>query len=302
MPKLSRSELANLAVGLPIVTAIIGLLVGVGGGFAVGWGLKPNAGPTDEQIARLTLDAFSPDQIEFKCGQVRGEELKSANERIAALETERNDYERKVMELEAQLDTQRPKTPSSKGGSGAKASSKRAAELEGAVLSLQRELNAARNQLATVSRQLFEAEEQKRQLQDALVATSTQLRNTQTQLAVQVSETEVAKKDALSQKWWRFLADSQLEICEKGNRKKLGHCRETVQLELKTNAVRNKFMHCVRSGAAVPAVGYLGKADSMPRFADFIDQDERIVRDWYVQLCDPTLPEATLAGASSLVP
>ncbi|MCB9677471.1 MAG: hypothetical protein H6737_20350 [Alphaproteobacteria bacterium] len=298
MPKLSRSELANLAIGLPIVTSIIGLLVGVGVGFGVGWAVKPKTvAPTDEQVARLQLDAFSADQIEFKCGQIRGEELKTANERISALERERDEYEQKVLALEAKLDTRRTKASSlaadTEGKRPAGITQQRATELEAEIYDLQRQLNGARDQLASVTRQLFQAEEEKRQLTEALVATSTRLRETETQLAVQVGKTEEAKEDAMSQKWWRFLADSQLEICEKGNRKKMGRCREEVQSYLKTTQIRNKFVHCVRSEQATPAVAYLDAEDTMPRFAQFMDQENKVVRDWYVQLCDPTLPEAT---------
>ncbi len=304
MPKLSRSELANLVVGLPIVTSIIGVLVGAGLGFGAGWAVKPTPapeGPTDEQVAKLTLDAFSAEQIEFKCGQIKGEELESANERIAALERERDDYERKVLELESKLDQRSVKqarlAEATEGSERPpKLSQQKADELEGEIARLTSQLDQARNQLASVTRQLDHAEEEKRQLQEALVATSTRLRETEEQLEVQIGEAEEAKIDATEQKWWRFLSDSQLEICEKGSRKKMGRCREAVQSYLKTNQVRNKFVHCVRSKQAVPAVDYLDRDETMPRFAEFMNQDDRIVRDWYVQLCDPTLPEAIGMG------
>lgn len=291
MSKLSRSELANLAVGLPIVTAIVGVLVGLGLGIGIGWVVKPSAAAV-QPGANVAVDAFSADQIQFKCGQIRGEELKSANERISALERERDEYEQKVLALERQVEQQRGSSGGPGGGSGSGGGQIKAAELEGKLLDLQRELNSARDQLGEVTRQLYQAEEDKRQLQDALVATSNKLRATESALAFQTSKTDAAKEDALGQRWWRFIADSQLEICEKGNRKKLGACREVVQAHLKSNAVRDKFVHCVRSEQAVPSVGFLEKEASMPRFAQFIDQDDRIVRDWYIQMCDPTLPEA----------
>lgn len=296
MPKLSRSELANLAIGLPIMTAIIGLLTGLGAGFGLGWAVKPRGGPTNDQVAKLTLDAFSADQIEFKCGQIKGVELANANERISALEKERDEYEQKVLALEEKLGTTRSKSASlSQGGTSkrpAGITAARARELESQVFDLQAQLNGARNQLASVTRQLSQAEQEKRQLQDALVATSARLVQTEGQLAVQVGKTEEAKLDAMSQKWWRFMSDSQLEICEKGNRKKMGRCREAVQSYLKTTQMRNKFRHCVRSEQATPSVQYLGRDETLPRFALFLDQDSKISRDWYVQLCDPTLPEA----------
>ncbi|MEZ4318276.1 MAG: hypothetical protein R3F61_12270 [Myxococcota bacterium] len=297
MPKLSRSELANLAIGLPIVTSIIGLLVGVGVGFGLGWGVKPRTvAASDAQVAELGIDAFSADQIQFKCGQIRGEELKNANERISALEKERDEYEQKVLALESKLEETSAKRSSLASSSEAKRpagiTAARADELESQIFDLKAQLNGARDQLASVTRQLSQAEDDKRQLQEALVVTSTRLRETESKLAYQAGKTEEAKQDAMSQKWWRFIADSQLEICEKGSRNKMGRCREAVQSYLKTTPIRNKFVHCVRSEQATPAVAYLDNEDTMPRFAQFIDQDNKIVRDWYVQLCDPTLPEA----------
>lgn len=303
MPKLSRYELANLAVGLPIMSAIIGLMVGVGMGFGVGWAMKPTPELTDVQVAEMSLDAFSAGQIEFKCGQIRGEELKTANERISALEKERDVYEQKVLTLQAELDEKKVKaakvTSSSQGTRPAAMTTKRAKELESQVFGLQEQLNAARNQLGRVTRQLSQAEEEKKQLQEALIATSTKLRETEVELATQTAKTEEAVQDALSNKWWRFISDSQLEICEKGNRKKMGRCRATVQEYLKTNRVRNRFIHCVRSEQAIPAVGFL-EDGKLPRFAVFLDQDSKVTRDWFVQLCDPTLPEAVEDGAMSM--
>ncbi|MCA9494673.1 MAG: hypothetical protein KC621_32315, partial [Myxococcales bacterium] len=77
----------------------------------------------------------------------------------------------------------------------------------------------------------------------------------------------------------------------KGNRKKLGNCREAVQASLMTNTRRDKFSHCVRSAQATPTVKELEKGQSMPDFSEYIDQEQKQTKDWYVLFCDPTLPE-----------
>lgn len=306
MPKLSRGELTNLAIGLPIATMIIGGLAGIGLGFSIGWVLKPAGGPTDEQVERLTLEAFSAGQIDFKCGQIKGEELANANERIAALEEERTLYEQKVLQLEAQLEGE-TKRPSTGGGGGvsrkqADELSARAEELERQRAALAVELEAARNQLATVTRQLSEAQEEKRVLQEALVKTSTELAATQQQLVIQVDKTKAAETDAMQQKWWRFLGEAQLSICEKGNRKKLGRCRETVQELLNDRTTRGRVVHCIRSRQATPTVAELEKGANLPRYAVHLDEDDKVTRGWYIQLCDPTLPEASGIGSAAPMP
>ena len=308
MAKLSRDELANLAIGLPIATAIIGALAGIGLGFAFGWVVKPSAGPSDEQVARMTLNAFSPDQIDFKCGQIKGEELANANERIAALVQERTLYEQKVLELEATLSAKATEATTRSGSGGGAGISRdqaaelnaRAAEFEARAQALADELEQARNQLATVTRQLTEAREEKRVIEEALVRTATMLADTEQKLEVQVTKTQFAENDAMQQKWWRFLADAQLSVCEKGNRKKLGQCRETVQAKLSERSVQQRVIHCVRSKQATPTVRELEKDTKLPRNAEYIDQENKVTKDWYIQLCDPTLPEASGLDAPPL--
>ncbi len=72
-----------------------------------------------------------------------------------------------------------------------------------------------------------------------------------------------------------------------------GGCREAVQGTLMTNARRDKFAHCVRSGQAVPTVKELEKGVSLPDFSEMIDEEQKQTKGWYVMFCDPTLPEKT---------
>jgi hypothetical protein len=95
----------------------------------------------------------------------------------------------------------------------------------------------------------------------------------------------------LNNKWARFLNDGQLEICEKGNRKKLGRCREETEGALMSGSRRARFTHCVRSGQAMPSVKELEKDAALPDFAEMINEDQKTTKGWYVLFCDPTLPE-----------
>ena len=108
---------------------------------------------------------------------------------------------------------------------------------------------------------------------------------------IKVEIPEVAKEDALANKWYRFLNDAQLEVCERGNRKKLGRCRETVEATVGTVSRRDRFAHCVRSGQAIPTVHELEKKAVLPDFAVMIDEEQKQTKGWYVLWCDPTLPE-----------
>ena len=155
------------------------------------------------------------------------------------------------------------------------------------------ELAQAKKDLAEARAELEIAHQEKEQLVVELTQTKEQLSKTQEALVDQKEQTTRAKEDALVNKWYRFMNDAQLNICEKGNRKKLGNCREAVEASMMTNVRRDKFAHCVRSGQAVPTVRELQKGESLPDFSEMIDEEVKQTKGWYVLFCDPTLPEKT---------
>ncbi len=256
-----------LAVVMPFATAIGALLIGGFAGGIMGWVLKP-AEQVEVQVPRdLTLD-----EIEAMCSpkvQAKAEELDEANEKIMVLEAQVADRKQKVEALETEM-------------------SKRAE----AGRSMARELEAAKAELAQVKMELEQVKVEKARLEVELADTVEKLEETEEALEDQIEMTDRAKEDALTNKWYRFLNDAQLEICERGNRKKLGRCRETVLAQVSLDARRDKFAHCVRSKQATPSVHELEKDEQMPAFSEYINQDERVVKGWYLQWCDPTLPEA----------
>ena len=96
--------------------------------------------------------------------------------------------------------------------------------------------------------------------------------------------------------------ESQLAICERGNRKKLSNCREAVSELLVAANVQDSFRHCIRSGQETPLVRELGKDEAgLPQFSQWMNQKDRIVKGWYVHLCDPTLPEADTLVADAVL-
>ncbi len=254
-----------VAMILPFATAIAALALGAILGVAIGWVIKP-ADIVERQVPRdLTaaeLQAACAPQLETKVT-----ELEQVQTKVAFLEKEVADRDARVQELEAR-----------QGSGGGR---NLAAELAQA----KRDLEDARSQLEV-------ARAEKEQLVVELTQTKDQLAKTEVALKQQVEKTETAKEDALVNKWYRFINDAQLEICEKGNRKKLGGCREAVQASLMSNTRRDKFAHCVRSGQATPSVKEVEKnQETLPDFSEYIDQDRKQTKDWYVMFCDPTLPE-----------
>ncbi|HHO51943.1 MAG TPA: hypothetical protein ENK18_13945 [Deltaproteobacteria bacterium] len=261
-----------VAMVLPFATAIAALVLGAVLGVAIGWVAKP-AETTEIQVPReLTAaelaEACAP-QLEETVG-----ELEEAQNKVAFLEKEVDARDQRVKELEEES-KRRPST-SSASGSGR---------------NLARELAQAKADLAEAEEQLVIARAEKERLVIELTETKQELAVTKVKLDEQIVKTEHAKEDALVNKWYRFINESQLEICERGNRKKLGKCRETVQATLMTNTRRDRFAHCVRSGQAMPTVRELEKNGTLPDFSEMIDEEQKQTKGWYLLLCDPTLPE-----------
>lgn len=256
-----------VTVLLPFATALASLALGALLGGVVAWVAKPEQ-QREIQVPRELTAA----ELEAACAPAiaeTAEELEAANEKVAVLTKEVAAQEAKVQELEAEMSRR-----SSRGRA------------------LVAELEAAKKELAEVKAQLAQAQEEKARLVEELSATVAKLEETEERLEEQIQLTQRAKEDALTNKWYRFLNDAQLDICEKGNRKKLGRCRETVVATLKTDDMQNRFAHCVRSRQATPSVHELQRGQELPQFSEYLNEDERVTRGWYVQLCDPTLPEA----------
>jgi hypothetical protein len=260
-----------VAMILPFATAIAALALGAVLGFVIGWVARPSEQvevkvPRELSAAELA-EACAP-SLEDKVG-----ELEAAQNKIVFLEKEVGDREARVKELEAN-----PQAHAPSGGGGGK---------------LAAELAQAKKDLAEARAELDVARQEKERLVVELTQTKEQLAKTEVALADQKEQTTRAKEDALVNKWYRFINDAQLDICEKGNRKKLGGCREAVEGALMNNVRRDKFAHCVRSGQAVPTVRELMKGESLPDFSEMVDEEQKQTKDWYVLFCDPTLPEKT---------
>lgn len=254
-----------MAVVMPLATAAIALMVGLAAGGGIAWVAKP-AEIVEKPVPRDLTAA----ELEAACAPLVAEvtaRLTAAQDKVTTLIDDVKSKESRVKDLEAEIEKRNAR--------GAVASEERK--------KLEAELQAARAELSTVKEQLKVALEEKEQL-------VVELKQTLKDLETQKVETKVAQEDAISKGWTAFIGQSQLEICDKGNRKKLGRCRETVQ-EMVT-PFKPKFDHCLRAGQEMPTVRLAEKGDTLPRFSEYIEQENKVVEDWYVMLCDPTLPEA----------
>lgn len=256
---------------LPFVTAAAALGVGALLGGLVIWLAKPaeiqevkvprdlTQAELEEVCAPFVIEKDSEVQVVQAQMVTLAKDLKAKNERVA--------------ELEAKLGT----TSGSGGGRSA----------------IVAELEKAKRELTEVKAELEQVREERDQLVEDLKETIVQLEKAEEQVEIEREQKELYKADALINKWKNFKAESKLDICDRGGRKKLGRCRETVA-EMMTDATWGEFKHCVLAGQAVPTVIEIEKGKPLPQYARYIDQENRVTKDWALLLCDPTLPEQDL--------
>jgi uncharacterized membrane-anchored protein YhcB (DUF1043 family) len=262
---------------LPFVTAAAALAVGALLGGLVIWLAKPaeiqqvevprdlTQAELEEVCAPFVIEKDSEVQVIQAEMVTLAKDLKAKNERVA--------------ELEEKL----------KGGGGGPGRSALVVELE-----------KAKRELAEVKEELETVKAERDQLVEDLKETIVQLEKAEEQVEFEREQKELYKADALINKWKNFKAESKLEICDRGGRKKLGRCRETVD-SMMTDATWGEFKHCVLAGQAVPTVIEIEKGATLPKYARFIDEENKVTKDWALLLCDPTLPEADLEHEDQVV-
>lgn len=267
------------SMALPFLVGGIALAAGATVGLAAGFVIGVNQTPANDVAANVV----TADDITFArvCAPIREEaesRIGDLNLQIRSLSMDIDDRQQRVAELEAEMDK--------------RADRGRA---------LWKELETTREQLAIALQQKDSLEHEKAELVLALTRTEQKLERTEVALGEQVELTEHYRFESLDHNFERFVHESQLAICERGNRKKLGNCRSTVSGLLIEAKVQNAFRHCVRSGQETPLVRELEKGERVPEFGRFLDEKDGIVKGWYVQLCDPTLPEADTLVADAVL-
>jgi hypothetical protein len=242
---------------IPALTAGIALMGGAAAGAAVAWVVKP---PVPVEVPRDLTEA----ELDAACAPkvlAASATLDEANDKVSTLLASVHDKEAQVADLEAEI--------KKRGAAGA---------------DLKRKLEQVRAELASVKQELAAAVEEKKEL----VA---EIERTVFKLERQKERTSEAREESLGNRWTAFVNGAQLQVCEKGSRKKLGKCREAVTSILGP-AMRDAYAHCIRAGQEAPTLRLAEKGEELPRFARYLNEDEKIVRGWYIQFCDPTLPEA----------
>lgn len=264
---LSVGQVAAIQVGVAIVA--------LGAGGAVGWMLGRDAlrGVVREQLGMepgQLLERYRDLQERYgelfeRCDPLEGSErdrLIEAQERVENLRGEIEQKEAEIASLEV-----------------------RARE----NASLRDELEKRKRELSSLESALQTAEQQREELVE-------KLKTAIKEVSVAREQTRVARREVLSVRWEDFVSDAQLNICERGTRRRLDKCHDAVEAAFTPDRER-RYRECVRTQQAVPELHEAERGqDDLPAFAEWVDEDSRFTRGWYILFCDPTLPEAGEGG------
>ncbi len=280
VPATGRGLLA-VTLLVPMV-AVASLIVGVGLGGAVAWYAKPAPQAAAPEAPTYDLADIRFQQACLPMVAEKANRIEELNLEIGDLRNQVTEKADRVAELEA-------RTATAKGGAKTASAA---------------ELRQAKEELASLRLQYASLTSEKDQLVVSLTQSRQQLEVAEVAVAQnraayedQVSIARVARDDASSSKYASFLGDSQLAICEKGGRKKMGDCRTDVLARLQDSRLKDQFMQCVRTGQATPSVREMLGGGSLPSHSAWLDDGSKVLKGWYVTMCDPTLPEADLVAA-----
>ncbi|TVQ86192.1 MAG: hypothetical protein EA397_20385 [Deltaproteobacteria bacterium] len=271
-PEKASAGRGALGLLVPVVTVLASLLIGglVGALVVLAWWrMTP---PVVEVETRVEIRDMTDEEIERLCDPFVSETVAVLTEAQAKVV----DLEGKVLAKEAEIE-EMERVMTQRAAAGRRMSA---------------ELEAAKAELVSLREQLEVAVAEKETALKELERTTKVLKETEEELVQTQGKLTQAERDVLNNRWKAFRQDAQLEICERGGRRKMGRCREAVEGAL-DREVEAKFRHCLKSGQAVPGLREADRnLESLPSHSQWLNQDERLVRGWFVVLCDPTLPEA----------
>jgi len=260
---------------LPIVIGLGALALGFLAGGAAGWWSKPATpgGTTEVSVPRELSEAEKEAIWKPKVAEATAN-LEAAHTDIAMLEDQVRDKETQVKALQDELARRKA------SGSG--------------TTELRKQLDAARADLADVQQKLEVALADKDRLTSELATATAALDDAQRQ-------TRTAVQQTLDERWAGFVRQAELDVCEKGGKNKVANCRDLVQRSL-TADVKAGYLHCVKAGQEPPALRLASrKEESLPQYSTWLGESDRATKLWYVELCDPTLPEATIYAEPATV-
>ncbi len=262
-----------------------GLILGIGAGYALHSFL---ADPVEVIVSEPTVikENLTAEEIAAFCE----DEVKDERASLGTAQDKVTDLQSRLDAREAELATMKKEAESKKAAAGA------------AWAEMKKKVEALEAEVATLETQLEAAETERDELlvelKETVVALEKQIKETQKQK----ERGDKYKAESHQNLWTTFAAEAKVNICDRGTRKRHEKCHDAVTEALAKSSVQNKFLDCVDTNQATPVLVQADrddrKSNSLPPFAQWLDDDSRFTnKGWYVQFCDPTLPEANIGDA-----
>lgn len=262
-----------------------GLILGIGAGYALHSFL---ADPVEVIVSEPTVikENLTAEEIAAFCE----DEVLDERAALGTAQDKVTDLQSRLDARESELATLQKDTESKKASAGA------------AWTEMKKKLEALEAEVATLETQLQEAQQERDtllvELKETVVALEKQIKET----VKQKERGDKYKAESHQNLWTTFAAEAKVNICDRGTRKRHEKCHDAVTEALAKSSVQQRFIECVDTNQATPNLVQAErndrKADNLPPYAKWLDDDSRFTnKGWYVQYCDPTLPEADIGDA-----
>ena len=148
------------------------------------------------------------------------------------------------------------------------------------------ERDGGRN-LGKLEEAIQERDELKIELQETLVELDRQITETNRFK----TKAKHYKKESIKNLWSSFTKEAKLSGCNRGSQRRHSKCYEAFDLAL-TPAFEERFKTCINTRQAAPVLRKAERGEALPSFSEWLPQDNKYTKNWYIIFCDPTLPEA----------
>ena len=260
---------------------LIGLSIGgllVGGG--IGWFGHLLLSEPEVITTERTIEDLEPDLTEEDLAHLCAGTVKVEKKNVLDLQKRVEGLQGSLKEKQDELE--RIEKDAKKNDAAAKAyAKKKKQEME--------------SEIATIRIQLAAAEQERDALRKELKQTIYKLDNQIRETKKYKAKAKKYKRESVENLWKAFVADSKVQACDRGSRKRHEKCWAAFNEALST-AIRERFMTCVNTYQAVPVLKRAKMFEKLPSFAVWVGPKNKYTKRWYILYCDPSLPTDVESG------
>jgi hypothetical protein len=253
-------------IGLGVFALVLGLVFGW-----VGNSMLTEPEIIEKEVTRIEKEQLSDEDLLELCETMTEDQKKD----ILGVAQEVQILQEVLAEKEAELERMKSDAEQDEERRAAAAAQWR--EMEAEISSLREQLDVA----------IEERDQLKEELQETLVELDRQIDETNRFK----SKAKHYKKESIKNQWSTFVGEAKLAGCNRGTQRRHSKCYEAFEAGLSA-VFQERFKTCVNTHQAAPLFRKAERGEELPRFSEWLPQDNKYTKNWYIIFCDPTLPEA----------